>query len=155
MAIEFDFTNPGDRPALLGLSTASYLAIVKPILKDLGFNAHEAANHQDFMVRYTQRPYELVLVEELFACAKPEENLSLEYVQELPMTQRRDTVLVLIGEQYTSMDTLMAFVKSVHAVINPQDLPSLGQVVQQAVTDNSMVLSTMRETNTRIAAGKI
>jgi hypothetical protein len=155
MAIEFDFTNPGDRPALIAFSNPSYLAIARPVLKDLGFNVHEAANHQDFMVRYSQRPYELVMIEQLFASEKPEENISLEYVQELPMTQRRDTVFVLLGESFESMDTLAAFVLSVHAVINAQDMPNLAQVVQQALADNSMVLSTLRETSSRIAAGKV
>ena len=74
MSVEFDFLTPDDKPALLGLSTPELQDTAKTALDQLGYKVHLAANHGEFLHKFAQVPYHLVILEELFSAATPEEN---------------------------------------------------------------------------------
>src|SRR3989442_4611450 len=72
---ELEFIGPNDKPALLALSTPEWLDAAKNVLTEIGYKVHAASNHDDFMVRFGRIQYQVVLIEELFACNAPEDNL--------------------------------------------------------------------------------
>src|ERR1043166_2551966 len=135
MPVEFDFTSPTDKPALIGLTSSPLLAAIPAALAEAGYKVHEAINHEDFIQRFSQLQYQVVVLEELFSAAKPEENLALARLRRMQMSLRRHTVIVLIGESFTTLNSLQAFQQSVHAVVHQNDLPSFGKIVQQAVAE--------------------
>jgi hypothetical protein len=94
-------------------------------------------------------------LEEQFACSAIEENLALQRIQFMQMHHRRHAVILLIGESFQSLNTMQAFNQSVHAVLNPMDLGSLKQVLQQMIAENDLFLSVYRDTQLRIAQGKL
>src|ERR1051325_1545261 len=155
MPVEFDFTSPTDKPALVGLSSLTCQNAVRDALKELGYKVHEAVNHEDFIQRFSQLQYQVVVLEELFNATKPEENLSLVTMQRLQMSLRRHTVFFLVGDAFSSLNSLQAFQQSVHAVVNRLDLPNFGTLVQQVVAETNLFLATYRDTKTRIAQGKL
>ncbi len=75
---ELEFIGPNDRPALLALSTPEWLDAAKNVLTEIGYKVHAASNHNDFVVRFGRIQYQVVLIEELFACNAPEENATLQ-----------------------------------------------------------------------------
>jgi len=122
MAIEFEILTPTDRPALLGLSTPELQDTAKAALDQLGYKVHTAVNHGEFLHKFAQVAYQVVILEELFAAAKPEENESLLAIQRMPMSQRRHTVFVLFGAAMATFNPLQAFQQGVHAVVNPSEM---------------------------------
>jgi hypothetical protein len=154
MAIEFEFLSPTDKPALLALSTPEFLAHSRAALSELEYKVHVASNHEDFTARFSQIHYQVVILEERFAADQPADNLTLNQVQWMPMPQRRHAVFFLIGLSFRTMTPLQAYQQSVHAVINPADIASLKQIIQQTVADNQLFLNAYRDTQTRIAQGK-
>jgi hypothetical protein len=68
---------------------------------------------------------------------------------------RRHAVIILLGHEFQSLNLLQAFQQSVHAVVNPHELPSLGQIVQQVVAENNLLLGVFRDTQLHIAQGKV
>jgi hypothetical protein len=152
---EFDFIRPTDKPAILALSTPEYLATAKSVLHELDYKVHNAADHDDFVSRFGQIQYHITIIEEKFSCAGIEENLALMRLQYMPMALRRHSLTVLIGPSFQSLNTMQAYHQSVHVVINPSDLASLKQILQQVISDNDLFLSVFRDTQTRIAQGKI
>jgi hypothetical protein len=152
---EFDFLRPTDKPAILALSTPEYMATCKPVLHELDYKVQNAADHEDFVHRFGQIPYQITIIEEKFSCGSIEENLALMRLQYMPMGLRRHSLCVLIGPSFQSLNTMQAFHQSVHVVINPADLGSLKQILQQVIADNDLFLSVYRDTQTRIAQGKI
>src|SRR5512136_2903372 len=98
MSIEFDFVSPTDKPALLGLSTPELQETAKSALDQLGYKIHTAVNHGEFLHKFGQIPYQVVVLEELFCSTQPEENESLLTLQRLPMNRRRHAVIVLFGQ---------------------------------------------------------
>jgi hypothetical protein len=92
----------------------------------------------------------------MFAPTSSEKNISLNTVQNMPMALRRHAVFILIGDRYQSLHPLQSYQQSVHCVLHPEELVALlAQVVQKYVADNNLFLNTYRETQTRIAQGKI
>ncbi len=145
MASEFDFVTTTDKPALLALSTPELLDTAKAALDQLGYKVHIAENHGEFLHKFNQVTYQLVVMEECFNCATPEENESLLVLQRMPMNQRRHAVIVLFGFAMATFNPLQAFQHGVHAVVNPSEMFLLIQLIQKAVADNDLFMHTYRE----------
>src|SRR6184192_4315625 len=77
MSSQFDFVSTTDKPALLAFSTPEWLEAARSALTELGFKVHTAATHGDFLIRFSQIQYQVVIVEELFAANTLNENLTL------------------------------------------------------------------------------
>ncbi len=152
---EYEFISPSDKPALLALSSLEAMANVQTICLELGYKVHVASNHEDFLRRFTALNYQLVIVEELFAAEKVEDNIILDRLRNMPMNQRRHATVVLIGEKFHSMNPMEAFQQSVHAVVNKGDISSLGQIIAKTTTDNDVFMHTLREVQEAAARGDL
>ena len=151
MSVEFDFLTPADKPALLGLSTPELQDTAKTALDQLGYKIHTAVNHGEFLHKFSQVSYHVVILEELFAASTPEENESLLMMQRMAMNLRRHSVLVLFGFSLATFNPLQAFQQGVHAVVNPSEMFLLIQLIQKAVADNDLFLHTFRDAQKRLA----
>src|SRR5437660_7362260 len=100
MSNKFEFISATDKPALLAFSSPEWLEAARTALTELGYKVHTAATHGDFLVRFSQIRYQVVIIEELFAANTPEENLTLKAIQTMPMNQRRHATIILFGESF-------------------------------------------------------
>ncbi len=149
--MDFDFLTANDRPALIALSTPELQETAKTALDQLGFKVHTAVNHGEFLHKFGQVPYQVVILEENFSASTPEENESLMALRRMPMTMRRNAVVILFGFNMATFNPMQAFQQCVHAVVNPSEMFLLVQLVQKAIADNDMFLHTMREVQRRVA----
>ncbi len=152
MSPEFEFLTPTDKPALLGLSTPELVDSAKTALDQLGYKIHTAENHGEFLFKFAQVPYQVVILEECFAAAQPEENESLLTLQRMPMNMRRHAVVILFGFSFSTFNPLQAFQQGVHAVVNPSEVFLLIQLIQKAVADSDLFLHSFREAQKRFIA---
>jgi PleD family two-component response regulator len=150
---DFDFVGSGDKPAIIAFSTPEWLAEAKAALEELGYKVHTAATHSDFLTRFSQVRYQVVIVEELFGAHTPDENLTLKSLQAMPVGQRRHATVILIGNDFQTFSPMEAFKNSVHAVINSSELFLLKQLIEKAVADNNSFLQSYRDVQNRIATG--
>jgi hypothetical protein len=150
MSDRFEFISTTDKPALLAFSTPEWLDAARTALVELGYKVHTAATHGDFLVRFSQIQYQVVVVEELFAANSVSENLTLKALQAMPMSQRRHATVILFGDSYQTFTPLQAFQQSVHAVINSSELFLLKQLVEKAIADNTLFLHGYREIQSRV-----
>src|SRR6202012_5991061 len=149
----FDFVTTNDKPALIAFSTPGWMDTAKATLQELGYKVHTAATHSDFLIRFSQTHYQIVLVEELFGANTLEENLTLKALQTMTASQRRHATILLVGQSFQTFVPMEAFKHSVHAVINSSELFLLNQLVEKAVADNNPFLHTSREVQTRLSSG--
>lgn len=147
---QFEFISASDKPALLAFSSPEWLDAVKLALQELGYKVHTAATHSDFLIRFSQVRYQVVIVEERFAANTLEENLTLQALQQMPMNQRRHATVVLLGESFQTFTPLQAFQQSVHAVINTSELFLIKQLIEKSVADNQMFLHSYNEVQSRL-----
>lgn len=153
MSQTFDFVSNEDKPALIAFSTPEWLHEAKVALQELGYKVHTAATHSDFLIRFSQAHYQVVILEELFGANTPEENLTLKALQNMPINQRRHATILLIGNAFQTFTPMEAFQQSVHAVINSSEMFLLKQLVEKAVADNNLFLQSFREVQNRIFGG--
>ena len=153
--VEFEFLSPTDKPALLALSSPELQNVAMLTLSELGYKVHSVEAQDQFVSRFVQVQYQVVIIEEAFACPSIAENGALGSLQVMAMSNRRHSVIILIGPSFQSLNTMQAFQQSVHAVVNPTEITSLGQIIQKTVADNDLFLNAYRETMLRMAQGKV
>src|SRR5436305_4125698 len=146
---KFDFVSATDKPALLAFSSPEWLEAAKTALTELGYKVHTAATHGDFLIRFSQVRYQVVILEERFAANDITENLTLQALQQMPMNQRRHATVILFGESFQTFTPMQAFQHSVHAVVNTSELFLLKQLIEKAIADNSLFLHAYREAQGR------
>lgn len=152
MASNFDFISTTDKPALLAFSTPEWLDTARTALTELGYKVHTAATHGDFLIRFSQVRYQIVIIEELFAANSIEENLTLQAIQQMSMSQRRHATVILFGNSFQTFTPMQAFQQSVHAVINASELFLFKQLIEKAIADNTLFLHSYREAQARLFA---
>jgi hypothetical protein len=150
MSSQFDFVSTTDKPALLAFSTPEWLESARSALSELGYKVHTAATHGDFLIRFSQIRYHVVIIEERFAANDITENLTLQAMQRMPMSQRRNATVILLGDNFQTFTPMQAFQQSVHAVINSSELFLFKQLIEKTIADNEVFLQTFRETQTRV-----
>src|SRR5271165_3277616 len=153
MSTKFDFISATDKPALLAFSTPEWLDSAKTALTELNYKVHTAATHSDFLIRFSQFRYLVVIVEELFAANSVAENATLTTLQNMPMNQRRHATIILFGNSFQTFTPMQAFQQSVNAVINPSELFLLRQLVEKAAADANFFLHSYREAQAGLYAG--
>lgn len=149
----FDFISTGDKPALIAFSTPEWLETAKAALDELGYKVHTAATHSDFLMRFTQVHYQVVVMEERFGALTIEENVALKTLQTMPVNQRRHCTIILLGDTFQTFTPMEAFKHSVHAVINSSEMFLLKQLVEKAVGDNELFLHSFRDVQNRLYTG--
>ena len=147
----FDFVSTEDKPALIAFSTPEWLETAKSALRELGYKVHTAATHSDFLIRFGQVQYQVVMIEERFGANTIEENSTLQALQKMPMNQRRHATVILFGDSFQTFTPLQAFQQSVHAVINSSEMFLLKQLVEKAAAENTLFLHNFREVQNRVA----
>ncbi len=150
-SFETQFVTAGDKPALIAFSTPDWLDAVKVALRALGYKVHTAATHSDFLVRFNQVRYQVVVVEELFGANTLEENSTLKALQSMPMSLRRHATVILLGNSFQTFAPMEAFQQSVHVVINSSEMFMLKQLVEKAVAENNLFLQSYREVQSHVS----
>jgi hypothetical protein len=150
MIDSFDFISDHDKPALIAFSTPEWLEAAKAALQELGYKVHTAATHTDFVVRFSQFHYQVVIIEELFGANTFDENLTLQALQAMPTSQRRHATVILLGNSFQTFTPMEAFKHSVHAVINSSEMFLLKQLIEKAIADNALFLHSFLEVQNRV-----
>ena len=149
--MDFDFLTANDKPALIALSTPELQETAKTALDQLGYKVHTAVNHGEFLHKFGQVAYQVVVIEEMFSATTPEENESLRALQRMPMSMKRHATVILFGFNMATFNPMQAYQQCVHAVVNPSEMFLLIQLVQKSVADNDMFLHTFREVQRKLA----
>ncbi|SRR6266404_6059670 len=150
MSAEFDFLTADDKPALMGVSNPEVADNAKAALDQLGYKVHSASNHGEFLHKFAQASYRVVVLEEMFSCGSAEENETLQALQRMSMNLRRQAVVLLIGPSFATFNPMQAFQQGVHAVVNPSELFLLSQLIQKAIADSELFLHTFRDAQRRL-----
>jgi hypothetical protein len=147
---ETQFITAADKPALIAFTTPEWLDTVKAALNELGYKVHTAVTHSDFLVRFNQVRYQVVVIEEQFAANSLNENESVKALQNMSMSDRRHATVILMGNSFQTFAPMEAFQQSVHAVINASEIFMLKQLIEKAVAENALFLQSYREVQKRV-----
>ena len=148
----FDFVSTTDKPALLAFSTPEWLESARTALSELGYKVHTAATHGDFLIRFSQIRYQVVMIEERFAANDITENLTLKAMQNMPTSLRRHATVILVGDSFQTFTPMQAFQQSVQSVISSSELFLLKQLIEKTIADNEVFLHSFSEAQSTVYA---
>ena len=140
-----DFFELGDRTALV-CADPNLTEIVRSSFKDLGFKSHAADADDGALERLRYTQYNCVAVQEDFAGSTLKSNAVINYLAPLPMPQRRNSFICLIGDSFKTLDAMQAFTQSVNVVVNPSDLPNLTAILKKGLSEFEMMYRIYRIT---------
>ena len=141
---KLDFFELGDRTSLLCTDPLT-IETVRNTLKAMGYKSHvvETSEMGIERMRYTQ--YDVVIVQDSFAGGSLRSNGMLAYLATLPMAQRRNSFVCLIGESFKTLDAMQAFAHSVHVVVNPGDLPNFAAILRKSIAEFDLLYKVYRD----------
>lgn len=135
----------GAMSALVCVDEPERLKAVKEALDDLNYYSSVASSVKEALSKLRYNQYDLVMLDEEFCGESADNNTILRYLQPMPMSTRRNIFLMLISNQIRTLDNLMAFAKSVNAVINVSDVQKVKLVLERAMADHRRFYKVYRD----------
>src|SRR5881296_4119208 len=105
---KMDFFELGDKTSLI-CADPNTTEVVKTTLRELGFKFHTADTPELAVERMRYTNYDCIVTHENFAGGSLKSNAVLNYLTPLPMSQRRNSFLCLIGASFKTLDAMQAF----------------------------------------------
>jgi hypothetical protein len=109
------------------------------------YHTTEAENGRDALKKMRYHVYDLVLVNEEFDTSDPDSNGVLIYLERLIMNVRRNIFVVLLSNRFRTLDSMMAFNKSVNMVININNIDEIDKILRRGLADNDIFYRTFQE----------
>ena len=127
-----DLFEPGDLTALVCIEDAELQHIVLQQLNGMNYKIHTGLYGEDVSLKLRAHSYDVVVVNDTFGGADIEYNQVLNEARNLPMSQRRQQVFVLIGPNMVTGDEMQAFAHSVDLVMGFSDCENFRMVLRRA-----------------------
>jgi hypothetical protein len=141
---KIEFFEVGDKTALICVDPAT-VEVAKSTMRELGFKFHTVETPELAIERIRYTSYDCILLHESFAGSSLRSNMVLNYLSSLPMAQRRNSFVCLIGPSFKTFDAMQAFGQSVHLVANPGDLPNLEPILKKGLAEFEQLYRVFRE----------
>jgi CheY-like chemotaxis protein len=141
---KMDFFELGDKTSLICADPAM-TEVIRGSLKELGFKCHVAETGEMGIERVRYTTYDVIIIQENFAGSSLRSNAVLNYLQPLPMNQRRYSFVCLIGSSFKTLDAMQAFAQSVHVVANPADLPNLSAILKKSLAEFELLYKVYKD----------
>jgi CheY-like chemotaxis protein len=140
----FDFLEQGVQTALVCEDDPATRNKISAKLKKMNYRVTEAASQRDAMKNMRFHVYDLIVINESFENSTPENNHILRYLNSLNMALRRDIFVVLVGNNFRTIDNMTAFANSVNIVVNSKDLNQLEMILKKSLADHQEFYRTFR-----------
>ena len=142
----FDFVGEGIETVLVCESDPSIRSKIINVLKDGGYRVTESNSADDAIKSMRFHVYQLIVLNENYETDKPDSNIVLQYINDLPMSTRRNIFVTLISGRFRTMDNMAAFNRSVNIVINSQDIDDIGAITKRGMVENEAFYHVFKET---------
>jgi hypothetical protein len=119
---------------------------IKAFVDELGYRGIVTPNTRDAIGKMRFHHFDLVLLSEGFDGQPLDNSPILNHMNRLPISVRRRVFLVLLGENFKSMDNMMAFSMSANAVVSTKDMDKLGPMLRRAIADNEKFYKVFMDT---------
>lgn len=125
----FDFIEEEGKTALICEADGGIRDKIIQVLDILEYHITTATDTRDALKKMRYHDYNLIFVNEYFETGNPETNGILIYLKRLDMPSRRNMIVILLSNRYRTMDSLLAFSKSVNMIINTNDMDNFDKIL--------------------------
>ena len=118
---------------------------ISSALKLLDYNVIESATFKEVLKYLNFHTFNVIVVNENFESEAGGINNVLNYMEQLPMSTRRQIFVVLISPTYATMDYMHSFNKSVNLIINKDDITELALILKKEIQENEYFYHVFKE----------
>jgi len=117
-------------------------------LVELGYRISRGANPDEAAARIKLNSYDVVVLQDGFGAGADEQQQApvLNFLNGLPMSQRRQMFVALVGPGLSTADRMEAFLRSVNLTISEGDISSLGKILKNSVAEHEVFYKVFNET---------
>ncbi len=129
----FDMIDDGDHTALVCVDEPDTQISIVEQLDAQGYKLHTGIFAEDVTLKLSAQRYDVLVVSDSFGGSDIESNPVINEVRRLPIRDRRETFVVVIGPDFATNDGMQAFRLSVDMVCAISDILSFGPVLRRAM----------------------
>lgn len=137
-AIENDLEILGEGKYRAMVADDANIDMMAPVLKKMEYVVTRLKSHQEGIEKLNFNQYDLVIINERFDGAEPNNNTLLKFIEPMTMDVRRKMFVVLTGKNFRTFDNMSAFVRSVNLVMNESDFGNFELILKKGMNDNQM-----------------
>ena len=141
----FDFVEEEGKTTLICEPDPTVKKTLVTALENMEYHITDAKDTRDAVTNMRYHVYDLILINESFDTANPDQNGVLNYLELLPMSIRRNIFVVLITNRFRTMDNMMAFNKSVNMVLNVKNINDFEKILTGRITESDFFYRIFRE----------
>jgi CheY-like chemotaxis protein len=142
----FDFISANNESALVCEEDPTIREKVSKTLINMGYHVSEPVSEREALKSMRFHAYDLVVINENFALESGQTSSEvLSYLQNLAAATRRNTFVVLLADNYRTMDNMMAFNKSVNLIINKKNIDDFAAIVKRGLDENKAFYGIFKE----------
>ena len=142
----FDFAEEEGITALLCESDDGFKKTLTETLTLMEYHITVAENTRDALKKMRYHNYDLILLNENFDSPNPEQNGVLFHIQRMQMDTRRNIFVVLTTNRFRTMDNMAAFQKSVDVVLNEENIPDMGKILERSIREKDYFYKVYNQT---------
>jgi predicted Zn finger-like uncharacterized protein len=146
----FDFLEEEGKTALLCEEDPKILKEITTVLEIMDYSITRAKDVRDALRGMKYHMYDMVLVNETFGGSDPETNGILIYLDRLQMEVRRNVFVGLLTRQFSTMDNMTAFLKSVNLVINIKDIGQIDRILSRGINEFELFYAVFKDSAKRL-----
>ena len=142
----FDFVEAEGETALVCEADPAVKEKISAAMKSLDYMITEAGSAKDALKKMRFHTYDVVVLDERFDTAAPDENDVLQYLENLSMVTRRQIFVALITDRFRTMDNMAAFNRSVNMIISTKNMDDVATILKRGISENAAFYHVFRET---------
>ena len=141
----FDFIETERKTGLICESDSEINQSITDVLRSMSYSISNAQNSRDALRMMWYHHFDLIVIDEMFDTDDPEINPVMKQLQELEMSVRRNTYVVIISKRFRTMDHMMAFNKSVNLIINAGNIDQTEQILKRGLSDQEILYQVYKD----------
>ncbi len=130
-----DFFDEDTKLALVMAGGGDLSEKVKTAVEGLGYKYIQSPDTRDALGKMRFHNFDLIFLADGFDGQDLGNSPVLNYLNHTSMSSRRRIFLALLGDQFKSMDSMMAFSMSANLIISSKDIENLTSVLKKGIAD--------------------
>lgn len=148
-----DFFEDNVKLALIMASEGENSAKIGTSVQELGYKVIVAKNTREALGKLRFQHFTIIIIAEGFDGQELKNSPIMNYLNHLSMQTRRKIFLVLISDQFKTMDSMMAYAMSTNIVVNSKDIDKLTPIIKRGITEYEKFYKVFLDTLVEVGKG--
>jgi CheY-like chemotaxis protein len=143
--IAFGFVEEGVKTALLCEEDAGVSDTIASVLKKMEYSVTLASSTREALKFIRFHSFDMIVINETFDGGSPTFNHVLKYLEQFPISVRRDIFVLLVGSSFRTGDDMVAFHRSVNFVVDLKSMYNFDKILKRALREHDDFYRMLKE----------